>query len=52
MPIVEVNPPNPWRTETPGHEGWQHTARRTDAKNAASFFGFEVPEHQRLEAYL
>ncbi len=32
MPIVEVNPPNQWRTETPGHDGWQHTARATDAK--------------------
>ncbi len=32
MPIVEVNPPNQWRTETPGHDGWQHTARSTDAK--------------------
>lgn len=32
MPIVEVNPPNQWRTETPGHEGWQHTARAADAK--------------------
>ncbi len=32
MPIVEVNPPNQWRIETPGHDGWQRTARSSDAK--------------------
>ena len=25
----EINPPNLWRLETPGHTGWERTARET-----------------------
>ena len=32
MSTIEVNPPNIWRTETPGHSGWERTARRDDPK--------------------
>jgi predicted TIM-barrel fold metal-dependent hydrolase len=32
MSTIVVNEPNLWRTETPGHEGWQHTARADDPK--------------------
>ena len=29
---VEINPPNLWRLETPGHKGWGRTARAGDPK--------------------
>ena len=29
---VEINAPNLWRLETPGHAGWQRTARADDPK--------------------
>lgn len=32
MSTIDVNPPNIWRTETPGHGGWGRTARRDDPK--------------------
>jgi len=28
--IGEINEPNRWRLETPGHSGWQRTARPED----------------------
>ncbi|MGK2965538.1 MAG: amidohydrolase family protein [Tepidiformaceae bacterium] len=30
MTTVEINQENLWRLETPGHEGWTHTARPND----------------------
>ncbi|PON18457.1 amidohydrolase [Candidatus Entotheonella serta] len=49
MPIVEVNTPNQWRTESPGHEGWQHTARPTDAKK---YFMVSTDSHANEPANL
>jgi hypothetical protein len=51
MSTSEVDAPNRWRLETPGHAGWPRTVRPGDAQrakilglNGARLFGFEVPK--------
>src|SRR5262245_54921933 len=49
MSAITVNPPNLWRLETPGHDGWPRTARAGDAKK---YFVVSADEHVNEPANL
>src|SRR5262245_25466114 len=49
MDTMTVNPPNLWRLETPGHEGWTRTARPGDARK---YFIVSADEHVNEPATL
>jgi len=47
MSTLEVNAPNRWRLESPGHAGWARTARPGDPNK---YLKFDVPERYRRPA--
>lgn len=49
MSEFDINPPNLWRLETPGHQGWSHTARPGDAKK---YFMVSTDSHANEPANL
>ena len=49
MSTIDVNPPNLWRTETPGTSGWERTARVGDPKK---YFMVSTDSHANEPATL